>query len=96
MPTEVLIVVAGLYLVMSLITLGFFWHDKRAARLGNWRTPEKTLLSLALCGGWPGAMLGMKLFRHKTKTPKFTLGIPTIAVLHGIALGLVVWLLLAG
>lgn len=93
MPAELWIAIAGAYLVMSLITLIMFWRDKRAARKGNWRTPEKTLLLLALLGGWPGAMLGMKLFRHKTKTPKFTVGVPAIAVLHGIALGAAVWLL---
>ncbi len=96
MPPELWITLAATYLVMSLVTLVMFWRDKRAAQKGNWRTPEKTLLLLAMLGGWPGALLAMKHFRHKTKTLKFTLGVPAIAVLHGIGLGLAVYLLVIG
>ncbi len=95
MPPEPWILVAGVYLAMSLVTLAVFWKDKRAAQRGTWRTPEKTLLLLALLGGWPGAMLAMQLLRHKTKTPKFVLGVPAIAVLHGTGL-VAAWLLAVG
>jgi uncharacterized membrane protein YsdA (DUF1294 family) len=94
MPRELWLVVVGLYLVMSLVTFAVFAIDKRAAKRGTWRTPEKTLMSLSLCCGWPGALLAMKLVRHKTRHKLFTIGVPAIACLHiaaWIALALVVF-----
>lgn len=52
--------------------------DKRKARRGVWRIPEKTLLTAAALGGSAGAIAGMYLFRHKTKHPKFYIGLPLI------------------
>ena len=37
------------------------------ARRGKWRIPEKALLLLSFFGGAIGGILGMLLFRHKTK-----------------------------
>jgi len=42
------------------------WIDKRKAASGEWRTPEATLHLFELLGGWPGAFLAQRLFRHKT------------------------------
>ena len=53
--------------VMSLITLIFYKADKVKAQKGKWRIPEATLLLLGVFGGAIGGLLGMKLFRHKTK-----------------------------
>lgn len=92
-PYQIWLAIAGVYAVMSVVTFAAFALDKRAARLGRWRTPEKTLLSLALCCGWPGALLAMKLVRHKTKTRKFTIGVPLIAVVHVAALAWIGWML---
>ncbi len=55
------------YLIMSLIAYIFYGRDKRLAREKAWRIPEKVLLSLSLFGGAAGALLGMQVFRHKTK-----------------------------
>lgn len=55
------------YAVISLITFLFYGRDKRLARRHEWRVPEKTLLGLGLLGGAAGALLGMQVFRHKTK-----------------------------
>lgn len=52
--------------------------DKQKARQGAWRIPESTLISMAVLGGSIGAIAGMKLFRHKTKHPKFYIGLPLI------------------
>ena len=53
--------------------LAFIWcgFDKRAARLGLRRIPERCFFLLGLCGGGPGLWVGMKLFRHKTRHPLF-------------------------
>lgn len=63
--------------------------DKRKARKGAWRIPESTLMGIALLGGSIGAIASMNLFRHKTKHPKFFIGLPVILTLQ-IVLGLVI------
>ena len=52
--------------------------DKGKARKNRWRIPEATLMTVAALGGSAGSLLGMYLFRHKTRHLKFTLGIPLI------------------
>ena len=65
--------VVSLYAVLSLITFFAYWKDKAAAQAGRWRTPESTLHSLALLGGWPGAVLAQQWLRHKTSKMAFRL-----------------------
>lgn len=60
-----------LYGVMSLGALWAYRSDKRAAAEGRWRTPESSLHLFALCGGWPGALLAQRWFRHKSKKTEF-------------------------
>ena len=66
--------------------------DKLKAKRGLWRIPEATLMWSAALGGSIGALLGMNLFRHKTKHPKFTIGIPLILAAQ--VIGTVVYFLL--
>ena len=56
--------------------------DKYKAKKHLWRIPEATLMLSAAMGGSVGALLGMYTFRHKTRHPKFTVGIPVILVLQ--------------
>ena len=69
-----------LYYLIAVNAAGFavMGWDKFKARLAGWRIPEKTLLGLALVGGSLGVYLGMRVFRHKTKHPKFSVGVPVI------------------
>lgn len=60
--------------------------DKYKARKNLWRIPEKTLLGVALIGGSLGCILGMRFARHKTKHPKFSIGLPVIFAVQVIAL----------
>lgn len=53
--------------VMSIICIVLYGADKSRAKSGRWRISEKTLLAAGLLGGAAGALLGMKLFRHKTR-----------------------------
>lgn len=70
-----------IYLVtINLIGLLIMYIDKKKAKYGRWRIPEKTLLIIALFGGSIGTMIGMYWFKHKTKKLKFTLGFPTILI----------------
>ena len=75
------------YLLIYLLILnaaGFLLMliDKKKAQLGRWRIRESTLMTVAVLGGSIGSLMGMKLFRHKTKHLKFTLGIPVILALQ--------------
>jgi len=63
--------VLWLYLGMSAICFAGYGVDKRAAVSGSWRIPESSLLLPGLLGGWPGAILGQQIFRHKTKKSAF-------------------------
>lgn len=69
-------------LVANLWAFFLCWWDKRKAKRGQWRVPERRLMTLALLGGELGLWLGMQRFRHKTKHKKFTLGVPACFVLH--------------
>lgn len=52
--------------------------DKHRARRKQWRIPEAILLLSALLGGSAGSLAGMYVFHHKTRKPKFSVGIPLI------------------
>ena len=71
----------------------FMLADKWKAKKNRWRIPEATLIALAALGGSIGSLLGMYLFRHKTRHPKFTLGIPAILALQVIiALRIIIYM----
>ena len=59
------------FLLASVLTFVIYGGDKMAARKGWRRVPESTLLVLGLVGGWPGAVVGQQLFRHKTQKQPF-------------------------
>ena len=63
--------VAGLYLLLSAATFIAYTADKSAAAKNSWRTPESTLHTLALAGGWPGALLAQQFLRHKSTKQEF-------------------------
>ena len=61
------------YAGLSMLTFMAYWQDKWAAQKGRWRTPEKTLQTMALAGGWPGALLAQQWLRHKSSKTSFQL-----------------------
>ena len=69
-------------LIINVITFIVFGTDKHAAIYGKWRTKEATLFLLAFFGGSLGALLAMKVFRHKTKKAEFLIGIPVLLVVN--------------
>ena len=75
--------------VINLLTFIVYGADKRRARRGKWRVPEKTLFLLPLLGGSIGALLGMRVFHHKTKHWYFAWGIPAILLAQ---IALAVWI----
>ena len=60
-----------LYSLLSTITFIVYGFDKLVARRGGKRVRERTLHLLALCGGWPGALAGQWVFRHKRRNRTF-------------------------
>ena len=76
---------------MSVVALGALGFDKQRARGGGRRVPEKTLHLLEALGGWPGALVGVRLFRHKSSKPAYLVVLWLIVVLHAAGWG-AVWL----
>ena len=69
----------ALYLAaVNAVTFLVYGADKRRAKKGQWRVPEKTLFLLPLLGGSVGGILGMRVFHHKTRHWYFRVGLPLI------------------
>lgn len=69
-------------LAVNLLTFIIYGIDKYKARHNHWRVREASLLLLAALGGSIGALLAMKVFRHKTLHKKFRYGVPAILVVQ--------------
>ncbi len=65
---------------INLLTFLLFCVDKRRARRGAWRIPEKTLLGFSAAGGAAGGLLAMHVAHHKTRKPVFKFGVPALLV----------------
>ena len=65
--------------VLSLLLFGL---DKSRAKHRQWRIPEAILFLPALLGGSFGAVIGMDLFRHKTRYKRFHRGLPILFFVH--------------
>ena len=61
---------------MSVIAFLLYGLDKYKAIHHRWRIPEQTLTLAELVGGAPGALLGMRMFHHKTRKWKFRILVP--------------------
>jgi uncharacterized membrane protein YsdA (DUF1294 family) len=80
--------------VMSIVCFLAYGLDKRQAINGGRRVSERTLHLLAFLGGWPGALLGQRHFRHKTQKVKFRIVFWIVVVLHVGIVGAVAYALL--
>ena len=81
-----------IYLIlMNAAGLMFMLVDKQKAIHNRWRIPEATLMTVAAIGGSLGCLLGMKLFRHKTKHNSFKFGFPVILILQLVVIGLIAY-----
>ena len=68
-------------IAVNLVAFILYGEDKSYAKNNKRRIPEKVLLFWAWIGGSVGAFLGMRIFRHKTKKPKFYV-VPVLMVLE--------------
>ncbi|MBU3106677.1 DUF1294 domain-containing protein [Clostridium gasigenes] len=69
--------------IINLVGFLLMLVDKRRAIKHEWRISELNLFIVSIIGGSIGSYLGMHCFRHKTKSLKFTLGIPIIILIQG-------------
>ncbi|MEO6533347.1 MAG: cold shock and DUF1294 domain-containing protein [Pseudolysinimonas sp.] len=83
--------IAGIYLVLSILTFALYAADKRAAQTNRWRTPENTLLLVGLVGGWPGAAVAQQVLRHKTKKLRFRTRFWSTVIVNVVAFVLLAW-----
>ena len=74
--------ILGYFGMVSALTYGFYWWDKRRAQSGKRRTREWTLHGLELIGGWPGAWLAQKRLRHKTAKRSYQIVFWLIVMIH--------------
>lgn len=80
--SHVYLYIAAYLLTVNLIGLFCMYRDKRKARKRQWRIPESTLFLIALIGGSIGCIIGMYLFRHKTRHWYFVYGMPAILLMQ--------------
>lgn len=71
--------------LINLVTFIAYGTDKRAAVNGSWRIPEANLHTLEFLGGWIGAFIGQKFFRHKNKKKSYQAMFWLMLVLQGVA-----------
>ncbi len=81
-------------LFINLLAFSFMGIDKYKAKHHKWRISEKTLFVSAILLGSVGAIVGMYVFRHKTKHKQFVYGMPAIFIVQ--LLLFVVWFYISG
>ncbi len=85
-PVRLLLIWFG---ALSAFTLLLFGWDKGMAKLGRRRVPERSLLLACLVGGAAGGLVGMYLFHHKIRKPKFYVTVPLLLILDAAILAVV-------
>lgn len=69
-------------LIINIFSFMLMYVDKQKSKKHKWRIKEKSLFISAISGGSIGSLLGMHIFRHKTKHNSFKIGIPIIFLIH--------------
>ena len=82
MGEENMVFVRNYLLIINIVAAILMIYDKVAAGTGRWRIRERTLLLVALAGGAAAMGLMIFLIHHKTRKPRFALGIPVLIVLQ--------------
>ncbi len=73
---------ATVYLAGSSLAFVAYGIDKAAAIDGGWRIPEAFLHLLGFAGGWPGALVAQRVFRHKCRKLSFQVVFWIVAALN--------------
>ena len=78
----IILVALAIIAIMNITAFVLMGHDKRCARQGKWRVPEKTLFLVTACFGGLGGVLGMKVFHHKTQHWYFKVFFPVLLIVQ--------------
>ena len=70
------------FIIINIVGFAIMGIDKRKAIKRTFRIPEATLFIVALIGGSIGSILGMQVFRHKTRHWYFVFGMPAILAIQ--------------
>ncbi len=70
------------FIIINIISFIFYGYDKYCSIKKLWRISEYHLLGLGLIGGGIGSLLGMLIFRHKTKKPLFLIMVPILIIIN--------------
>lgn len=70
-----------IYNILCFISMGF---DKYRAVKHRYRTPERSFMIMNFTGGCFGILIGMFVFHHKVRKPKFYILVPCSCILYGI------------
>ncbi|MFA9464200.1 MAG: DUF1294 domain-containing protein [Velocimicrobium sp.] len=81
---QTIIVIIGYLIIINIIGFLSMGIDKDRAIHKKWRMPEKKLFLIAILGGSIGSIVGMQIFRHKTKHATFTIGMPSILIVQSL------------
>lgn len=80
--------------LISLVAVAVCAWDKYRAKKGGRRVPESTLMLLCALGGSAAFWAAMYRFHHKTRKPKFYLGVPAILFAQVAAIAAIIWFVL--
>ncbi len=83
---NIIVVITAVLVILNLISFGLMAYDKRCAKAGKWRVPEKALFLATACFGGLGGVLGMVLCRHKTKHWYFKVFFPVLLIVQAVLL----------
>ena len=91
MESDMIAYVVVAVVAWNVTTFALYGIDKRRSKKGKWRISEATLIACAFLMGGVGALLGMSVFRHKTKHLKFKMLVPLAIIINIGAAALVKW-----
>ena len=69
-------------IIINILSFILYGIDKLKAIKKKERISEKALILIGILGGSIGSLIGMNLFRHKTKKLKFIISLPLILIIH--------------
>ena len=78
----IILTAVAVVVIMNIVSFALMGHDKRCARQGKWRVPEKALFLVTACFGGLGGVLGMKVFHHKTQHWYFRVFFPVLLIVQ--------------
>ena len=77
--------VAVWYIIASAVAFAMYGIDKRRAERRQWRISEGALHAAELLGGWPGALIAQRVWRHKRQKGRYMLVFWAIVGIHACA-----------